>query len=83
MNIRGSFCPSEALNFSDPFRYHNATVKDLQYSPDGSKVVSASADSHIIIWYEGESSKRCKWEAHVSGVGHIHWLDETTILSIS
>lgn len=73
----------ELLNSGNPLRHHTATIRSVAFSPNGSKMLSAGADSNVFIWYDGVvDGKRLKIEAHTQAISQASWLDENTIVTV-
>jgi len=68
-------------NYSNPFRVHNGAIMGCVWSPDGSKLATVGNDSNVIIWYDGHSGHRLKWEAHCQALSQVAWIDDTNLIT--
>jgi len=72
----------ETLN-SFGWEYHNARINSIAFSPDSSKLVSASMDQTIIVWKDldkFDAKSRERFTCHIAGVNEAMWLDNDTIV---
>lgn len=72
-------CTSKSMSW----RFHTAGATSCSWSPDSTKIVSGSKDSHIIQWSVDTPRKPgTKIEfAHKGGVFAVKYLDDNTIVS--
>mmetsp|Transcript_27271 Transcript_27271/g.43875 ORF Transcript_27271/g.43875 Transcript_27271/m.43875 type:complete len:360 (-) Transcript_27271:172-1251(-) len=73
----------ETLN-SFGWEYHNARINSIAFSPDSSKLVSASMDQTIIVWKDldkFDAKSRERFTCHIAGVNEAMWLDNDTIIT--
>jgi len=77
--------PFELKNRSG-WRFHQAAVKDCSWSPDSSKLITSSLDTHLIIWkdlkeFQGGERTRIK-DAHIDGANFVRFWDDQTVVSV-
>lgn len=68
------------------WRFHQAGVKDVDWSADSARLVTSSQDTHIIVWrdlktFNGSERSRAK-DAHVDGANFVRFWNDNTLLSV-
>jgi WD40 repeat protein len=71
------------LNGAQYLRFHNMTVNDGCFSPDGSKFATVGNDSMAIVYYDGLMSTHRLGirDAHMDTATFCAFLDETTLVT--
>ncbi|KAJ5662462.1 uncharacterized protein N7477_010078 [Penicillium maclennaniae] len=60
---------------------HNGYILSISWSPDATRIASASVDKKIKIWDTGTGQNICTLEGHTSGVASVAWAPNTTHLA--
>ena len=80
-----SLQPPHALHNKSGWRFHNAGIQAVAWSPAGSEVVTAGLDHAVILWREVEkfdSGLRVKVDhAHSQSVDGVRWWDERSFIT--
>jgi len=76
---------ARALQNKSGWRFHQAAVKDVDWAPNGERLVTSSQDCHLIVWrdlktFNGSERARAK-DAHTDGALFVRWWDDKTLLS--
>lgn len=62
--------------------FHVGRITSLQFSASGTKVVSASLDTHLYVWSTEHATKKIAIKnAHQGSVNDAVWISETTVIS--
>lgn len=77
---------AQTLKNRSGWRFHQAAVKDADFSPDSSKLVTSSLDAHIILWrdlkeFQAASRTRIN-DAHIDGANFVRFIDDASIISV-
>lgn len=62
---------------------HSDAILELAYSPDGSKLLSATGDPCIVVWDTSSGTQLDRVSSHADAVADIVWRDDSTFASSS
>jgi transducin (beta)-like 1 len=63
--------------------YHHDSVFTVQFSPDGSLLLTGSSDHRVIAWFVATGERKQIFQFHHSRVLDVDWLDNQTFASCS
>ena len=82
-----SLAAPHTLHNKSGWRFHNAGIQSVAWSPAGGELVTAGLDHSVIVWREVEkfdSGLRVKVDgAHSASVDGVRWWDDKTFITYS
>ena len=71
----------KGLNLIRTLEGHTNLISCLDFSPDGSKLLTGSEDSTVIVWDWKNGKAQQTWKAHTDWVTAVLFIDDQTILT--